>query len=101
MDEAPSSGTDTSASFLSDGGEISVQRDLKDRFESQKIRSLSLGGETETGPWKLVYRSEERRVGKQCVSTCRSRWSPYPYKKQISHYSRVSLRSYSSFYDAQ
>src|SRR3546814_12530640 len=23
-------------------------------------------------------RSEERRVGKACVSTCRSRWSPYP-----------------------
>src|SRR3546814_6862803 len=22
-------------------------------------------------------RSEERRVGKECVSTCRSRWSPY------------------------
>src|SRR3546814_11691675 len=22
------------------------------------------------------YRSEERRVGKECVSTCRSRWSP-------------------------
>src|SRR3546814_20806641 len=26
-------------------------------------------------------RSEERRVGKGCVSTCRSRWSPYPSKK--------------------
>src|SRR3546814_3347021 len=26
-------------------------------------------------PGKL--RSEERRVGKECVSTCRSRWSPY------------------------
>src|SRR3546814_276950 len=28
---------------------------------------------------RLVYlsRSEERRVGKECVSTCRSRWSPY------------------------
>src|SRR3546814_17401349 len=26
-----------------------------------------------TGPW----RSEERRVGKECVSTCRSLWSPY------------------------
>src|SRR3546814_13785229 len=28
----------------------------------------------------LVFgeRSEERRVGKECVSTCRSRWSPYP-----------------------
>src|SRR3546814_6339054 len=24
-----------------------------------------------------VGRSEERRVGKECVSTCRSRWSPY------------------------
>src|SRR3546814_14242468 len=24
-----------------------------------------------------VHRSEERRVGKGCVSTCRSRWSPY------------------------
>src|SRR3546814_20037088 len=25
-------------------------------------------------------RSEERRVGKECVSKCRSRWSPYPEK---------------------
>ena len=25
----------------------------------------------------LHVRSEERRVGKECVSTCRSRWSPY------------------------
>src|SRR3546814_16909372 len=23
-----------------------------------------------------IHRSEERRVGKECVSTCRSRWSP-------------------------
>src|SRR3546814_12750492 len=29
-----------------------------------------------------VDRSEERRVGKECVSTCRSRWSPYHYKKK-------------------
>src|SRR3546814_9234417 len=28
--------------------------------------------------WKIATdRSEERRVGKECVSTCRSRWSPY------------------------
>src|SRR3546814_4003015 len=26
------------------------------------------------GPY---FRSEERRVGKECVSTCRSRWAPY------------------------
>src|SRR3546814_14334379 len=26
---------------------------------------------------QFAHRSEERRVGKECVSTCRSRWSPY------------------------
>src|SRR3546814_15386962 len=26
---------------------------------------------------EIILRSEERRVGKECVSTCRSRWSPY------------------------
>src|SRR3546814_12736879 len=29
------------------------------------------------GVEKFEQRSEERRVGKECVSTCRSRWSPY------------------------
>src|SRR3546814_9686315 len=33
--------------------------------------SLQVGNER-------VHRSEERRVGQECVSTCRSRWSPYP-----------------------
>src|SRR3546814_13449845 len=36
-----------------------------------------LGGAIQTGS-----RSEERRVGKECVSTCRSRWSPYHEKKK-------------------
>src|SRR3546814_11686943 len=30
-------------------------------------------------------RSEERRVGKECVSTCRSRWSPYHSKKKTKN----------------
>src|SRR3546814_11589642 len=30
-------------------------------------------------------RSEERRVGKECVSTCRSRWSPNHSKKNSNH----------------
>src|SRR3546814_20709839 len=34
---------------------------------------------------ETAMRSEERRVGKECVSQCRSRWSPYPYKKK-NHY---------------
>src|SRR3546814_18306165 len=29
------------------------------------------------GDIHMGHRSEERRVGKECVSTCRSRWSPY------------------------
>src|SRR3546814_13169606 len=29
------------------------------------------------GAINVSLRSEERRVGKECVSTCRSRWSPY------------------------
>src|SRR3546814_12749526 len=32
------------------------------------------------------FRSEERRVGKECVSTCRSRWSPYHSKKNTNKY---------------
>src|SRR3546814_19537017 len=28
-------------------------------------------------PKVMAERSDERRVGKECVSTCRSRWSPY------------------------
>src|SRR3546814_2292943 len=43
--------------------------------ESQRQGRLS-----QLGPaWatRRTGRSEERRVGKECVSTCRSRWSPY------------------------
>src|SRR3546814_7855414 len=36
-------------------------------------KDLTLAEELAQG----VGRSEERRVGKECVSTCRSRWSPY------------------------
>src|SRR3546814_16007778 len=35
-------------------------------------------------------RAEERRVGKECVSTCRSRWSPYHKKKQQIQIYRTS-----------
>src|SRR3546814_2271769 len=31
----------------------------------------------EVGLEAAILRSEERRVGKECVSTCSSRWSPY------------------------
>lgn len=55
LDEAATSGDANSALFDDADGEIEIERDNKDRFESQKIRSLVLGGKTETGPWKIEY----------------------------------------------
>src|SRR3546814_310170 len=46
--------------------------------EGELQRDEDAGGEGGDTP----ERSEERRVGKECVSKCRSRWSPYTYKKQ-------------------
>src|SRR3546814_12347582 len=37
-------------------------------------------------------RSEERRVGNECVSTCRSRWSPYHSKKNQTNKSRKEAK---------
>src|SRR3546814_12486129 len=42
-------------------------------------------------------RSEERRVGKACVSTCSSRWSTYHQKKKHNiHTARQRLRPYTT-----
>src|SRR3546814_11636951 len=48
------------------------------------VGNLGLGGQIRPQPEHL--RSEERRVGKECVSTCRSRWSPYHSKKKQYHH---------------
>src|SRR3546814_2885349 len=50
------------------GGGGGVHLDVQDLFDGGVADRLR-GGEP--------GRSEERRVGKECVSTCRSRWSPY------------------------
>src|SRR3546814_12692168 len=54
-----------------------VQVDLglaeTDAVRGQGARLVDDGGVVQQG----LGRSEERRVGKECVSTCRSRWSPY------------------------
>src|SRR3546814_13257784 len=36
----------------------------------------------------VTQRSEERRVGKECVSTCRARWSAYEIKNKKNYTSR-------------
>ncbi|MDM7956731.1 TonB-dependent receptor [Blastomonas sp.] len=68
FDEDPRSGSANGALFDDADGRIEVRRDNKDRFESQKIRTVSFGGETDTGPWKFTYsgswaKSSERENG--------------------------------------
>src|SRR3546814_19965845 len=43
----------------------------------EALRLQGVNGTAEGGPEAYAERSEERRVGNECVSTCRSRWSPY------------------------
>src|SRR3546814_11053004 len=49
-------------------------RAAKGREGFDAIGTAIASGDVETA---RKTRSEERRVGKECVSTCRSRWSPY------------------------
>src|SRR3546814_3633351 len=45
----------------------------------QQLQTLDAEIDPFSAPCRIpgITRSEERRVGKECVSTCRSRWSPY------------------------
>lgn len=55
MDEAPNSGTASTATFLTDDGRIRVERDMKDRFEEQTISSLLFGSISELNGWRLRF----------------------------------------------
>src|SRR3546814_19668442 len=56
------------AAFAS-AANISVDKAVMELSDKVAVCPVEMG-------WRDV-RSEERRVGKECVSTCRSRWSPY------------------------
>ena len=69
-------------SIITDNGTNFAHGDLKEYCHEKGIRldlaSVShpqSNGQVERA--NALIRSEERRVGKECVSTCRSRWSPY------------------------
>ena len=54
---------------------------ILDYFEFFGLRHIfywlfGLGG-LYTVVYEMIIRSEERRVGKECLRLCRSRWSPY------------------------
>jgi TonB-dependent receptor len=62
------SGSGDMLEFSDEDGELGVQRSLKDRFERQRIRSLVLGGETNSDGWRIQYsgsyaKSTERENG--------------------------------------
>src|SRR3546814_4012581 len=63
------------------GRSVGADIDFEIEGHSEKVTVFSTRPDTLYGATFFVVdpdsRSEERRVGKECVSTCRSRWSPY------------------------
>src|SRR3546814_3690141 len=62
--------------LVSTGRDMNLRRryDMTNRAEAAAATRQRI---LQAGLDLLWERSEERRVGKECVSTCRSRWSPY------------------------
>ena len=56
---------DSDASDPDEEYAITVERDVKDRFERQEIYSLALGGETQTGPWTIEYMGSYARASER------------------------------------
>src|SRR3546814_19907739 len=69
-------------SYLVNNAGVTVEGRFLDHAWEQQRAFVQL---MSTSPAELIHaflpemlkRSEERRVGKECVSTCRYRWSPY------------------------
>src|SRR3546814_18871650 len=86
--------TGTAAGLFHDGDPLTGQSDHLVNFQigledpdklSQPTLLLTYASDRVTSrglPAGTLQQSEARRVGKECVSQCRSRWSPYPLKKK-------------------
>src|SRR3546814_14025310 len=84
-------GRDPQELFAKDGLIDELKKALSERMLAAELDD-HLESEAESGgrnrrngtsqKTMLTGRSEERRVGKECVRTCRSRWSPYHQKKK-------------------
>src|SRR3546814_19758070 len=76
------------ASFFFQGGADALKNYLEiSQWASHYNRDVKLGVAAychDPTDWQgvVIRRSEERRVGKVCVSTCRSRWAPDHKKKK-------------------
>ena len=64
---------------------VNAAKIIDDSFYRKTYAQNQILGKALLGSTRFLYgrcifsvvRSEERRVGRECVSTCRSRWSPY------------------------
>src|SRR3546814_18623806 len=54
-----------------------IENEYRSRLDNPALRQFGYELFKSTSVISGTLRSEERRVGKECVSTCRSRWSPY------------------------
>src|SRR3546814_17977280 len=82
--------------FLKAANTILKTYEEEDPFFKEVVASMREFADTavpyRVAPLKqsLFMRSEESRVGKECVSTCRSWWSPYPSKtKKVKRYTII------------
>src|SRR3546814_18248544 len=65
---------DRAPTKLSEGAALLVEivrEAIPERGRAKRARAIP------TAPDAIPARTEERRVGKECVSTCRSKWEPY------------------------
>src|SRR3546814_15593024 len=69
--------------------EIETEAQIIARFQREHREAgmaafdpLELDRYSQLQQYSRALRSAERRVGKECVSPCRSRWSPYPEKNK-------------------
>src|SRR3546814_20161076 len=74
-----------------EGGLRQCEADRGDRRRLYRARSrggAQQGGQ-ESRAARSTRRSEERRVGKECVNPCRARWSPYTEKNKKATYRKT------------
>src|SRR3546814_12423306 len=79
----------TLSDFADEALDLAIATAIRERAPDAEPRGLALIGLGKHGSRELNYssdvdpmlRSEERRLGKECVSTCRVRRSPYHEKK--------------------
>src|SRR3546814_20944395 len=90
-----------SVALLEAGAVVDYRHEVIGRGHAERlvplIAELAGGGRADViaagcGPGRFAgVSSEERRVGEECCSTCRSRWSPYQYKTTHKLSKRIKI----------